>query len=126
MDQLRNNFDSVPQYEDDQKVHHLYLNASQIAPGCILTSNLERTKVIADTFDKAEYLGQHREYITYTGEKHGVPFSGRDKSMTSDRSAIGAASSSAARFTPPVGLKISWTNRMAYARTTPLRMMMLP
>lgn len=75
MDQLRNNFDSVPQYEDDQKVHHLYLNASQIAPGCILTSNLERTKVIADTFDKAEYLGQHREYITYTGEKHGVPMS---------------------------------------------------
>ena len=75
MDNLRNNFDSVPQFEDENKVHHLYLNASQIAPGCILTSNLERTKVIADTFDKAEYLGQHREYITYTGEKHGVPMS---------------------------------------------------
>lgn len=72
---LRNNFDSVPQYEAGNKVHHLNLNESQIAPGCILTSNLERTKVIADTFDKAEYLGQHREYITYTGEKHGVPMS---------------------------------------------------
>lgn len=75
MDPLRNNFDSVPQYEEDYKVHHLNLNESQIAPGCILTSNLERTKVIADTFDKAEYLGQHREYITYTGEKYGVPMS---------------------------------------------------
>lgn len=75
MDNLRNNFDSVPQYEENKKVHHLYLNESQIAPGCILTSNLERTKVIADTFDKAEYLGQHREYITYTGKKHGVPMS---------------------------------------------------
>lgn len=72
MDNLRNNFDSVPQFEDGNKVHHLYLDESQIAPGCILTSNLERTKVIADTFDKAEYIGQHREYITYTGEKHGV------------------------------------------------------
>ena len=75
MDNLRNNFDSVPQFEDGNKVHHLYLDESQIAPGCILTSNLERTKVIADTFDKAKYIGQHREYITYTGEKHGVPMS---------------------------------------------------
>lgn len=75
MDISRNSFDSVPQYEDGNKVHHLYLDESQIAPGCILTSNLERTKIIADTFDKAEYIGQHREYITYTGEKHGVPMS---------------------------------------------------
>lgn len=75
MDNLRNNFDSVPQYEPGNKVHHLNLNETQIAPGCILTSNLERTKVIADTFDEAEYLGQHREYITYTGKKHGVPMS---------------------------------------------------
>ncbi len=75
MDKLRNNFDSVPQFEEGNKVHHLRLDESQIAPGCILTSNLERTKVIADTFDKAEYIGQHREYITYTGEKHGVPMS---------------------------------------------------
>ena len=75
MDKLRNNFDSVPQFEDGNKVHHLYLDESQIAPGCILTSNLERTKIIADTFDKAEFMGQHREYISYTGEKHGVPMS---------------------------------------------------
>lgn len=75
MDKLRNNFDSIPQYEDDNKVHHLYLNESQIAPGCILTSNLERTKIIADTFDEAVFMGQNREYITYTGRKHGVPMS---------------------------------------------------
>lgn len=75
MNKLRNNFDSIPQYEDGNKVHHLYLDESQIAPGCILTSNLERTKIIADTFDKAEFMCQNREYITYTGEKHGVPMS---------------------------------------------------
>ncbi|MEA4911758.1 MAG: hypothetical protein VB092_03965 [Oscillospiraceae bacterium] len=75
MSKIKNGFDSVPQYEKDKKVHHLGINASQIAPGVILTSNLERTAVIADTFDKAEQVGFHREYITYTGEKHGVPMS---------------------------------------------------
>lgn len=73
--QLKNNFDSLPQYEKDNKVHHLGINASQIAPGVILTSNLERTSVIADTFDSAEKVGEHREYITYTGKKHGVDMS---------------------------------------------------
>ncbi len=71
----RNGFDSIPQYENGNKVHHLYLDETQIAQGCILTSNLERTKIIADTFDEAEYIGRNREYITYTGEKHGVPMS---------------------------------------------------
>ncbi|MFQ9446215.1 MAG: hypothetical protein ACLR4A_01615 [Christensenellales bacterium] len=44
---------------------------------------------------------------TSSGEKRGVPFSGRDRSMMSGCSAIGAESSPAARFTPPVGLKMS-------------------
>lgn len=72
---LKNNFDSLPQYEADNKVHHLGINAAQIAPGVILTSNLERTAVIAATFDSAEQVGEHREYITYTGKKHGVDMS---------------------------------------------------
>ncbi len=75
MNKIKNGFDSVPQYEKELKVHHLGINASQIAPGVILTSNLERTAVIAATFDKADKVGFHREYITYTGEKHGVPMS---------------------------------------------------
>lgn len=72
---LKNGFDSLPQYEADNCVHHLGINESQIAPGVILTSNLERTAVIADTFDYAEKVGEHREYITYTGQKHGVDMS---------------------------------------------------
>ena len=71
----KNQFDSVPQYEKDFKVHHLGINKDQIAPGVILTSNLERIEVIKDTFDSAERQCFHREYITYTGEKHGVPMS---------------------------------------------------
>jgi uridine phosphorylase len=74
-DLKKNGFDSLPQYEADQKVHHLGIHAGQIAPGVVLTSNLERTAVIAATFDHAQKVGEHREYITYTGEKHGVPMS---------------------------------------------------
>ncbi|MBR0230582.1 MAG: hypothetical protein IJL94_04265 [Erysipelotrichaceae bacterium] len=72
---IKNGFDSVPQYEKDFKVHHLGINSSQIGKGCILTSNLERIETIKDTFDVAEKQAFHREYITYTGEKHGVSMS---------------------------------------------------
>lgn len=72
---IKNGFDSVPQYEDNEKVHHLYINKSQIAPGCILTSNLERIETIKDTFEEAHKECFHREYITYTGKCHGVPMS---------------------------------------------------
>ena len=75
MNKIKNQFDSVPQYEKEKRVHHLGINSTMIAPGAILTSNLERTAVIAATFDKAEQVGFNREYITYTGEKHGVPMS---------------------------------------------------
>ena len=71
----RNGFDSIPQYEDDFKVHHLGINASQIGEGVILTSNIERAALIAGTFDHSEHVGEHREYTTFTGEKHGVRMS---------------------------------------------------
>ena len=74
-DLIKNGFDSVPQFEDGNKVHHLYLDKSQIAPGCILTSNLERIETIKDTFEEAKRECFHREYITYTGKCHGVPMS---------------------------------------------------
>ncbi len=72
---IKNGFDSVPQYEKENKVHHLGINASQIGDGCILTSNLERVEKIKDTFDSAERQAFHREYITYTGECRGVRMS---------------------------------------------------
>ncbi len=75
MSKIKNGFDSVPQYEKDFKVHHLNLNATEIAPGVILTSNLERTPVIAATFDEAKQMEYHREYISYKGKKHGVDMS---------------------------------------------------
>lgn len=74
-DMIKNGFDSLPQFEDGNKVHHLYLDESQIADGCILTSNLERIEVIKNTFDTAEKQSFHREYITYTGMCHDVRMS---------------------------------------------------
>ena len=63
-DMIKNGFDPLPQYEDGNKVHHLYLDESQIADGCILTSNLERTEVIKNTFDTAEKQSFHHSELT--------------------------------------------------------------
>ncbi|MBQ6333935.1 MAG: nucleoside phosphorylase [Erysipelotrichaceae bacterium] len=68
---IKNGFDSLPQYEKDNKVHHLGINESQIGEGCILTSNLERVEKIKDLFDDAKREAFHREYITYTGTYKG-------------------------------------------------------
>lgn len=75
MSKIKNGFDSVPQYGKDFRVEHLGINSSMIASGVILTSNIERAPVIAATFDTAEKVGEHREYTTYTGTKHGVGMS---------------------------------------------------
>ena len=72
---LKNGFDSIPQLEKNGTVHHLGIDASQIGDGCILSSNLERIEVIKDSFDDAKREAFHREYITYTGHKHGVRMS---------------------------------------------------
>ena len=72
---VKNGFDSLPQFEKDNKVHHLGINKDQIGEGCILTSNLERVELIKDTFDSAERQAFHREYISYTGECNGVRMS---------------------------------------------------
>ncbi|MEA4912816.1 MAG: nucleoside phosphorylase [Oscillospiraceae bacterium] len=75
MSHTMNMFESGKLTHPDGRMHHLGINESEITHGVILTSNLERTKIIADTFDKAEKTGEYREYITYKGEKHGVPMS---------------------------------------------------
>lgn len=71
----RNNFSSGKLTHPDGRMHHLGINESEITKSCILTSNLERVKIIANTFDTAEKTGEHREYITYKGEKYGIPMS---------------------------------------------------
>ena len=73
--EYRNQFDSLPQWEAGMRVHHLGIGAADIAPGVILTSNLERVHTIASVFDEAVKVGEHREYITYTGKFGSVPVS---------------------------------------------------
>jgi len=72
---VKNGFISGRLENPDGTLHHIGVKEETITKSCIITANLERTSVIADTFDKAEKVGEHREYITYKGEKHGVPMS---------------------------------------------------
>ncbi len=71
----KNGFAGFKLTHEDGKMHHLGIDESGITKNVILTSNLERTKIIADTFDKAEKTGEYREYITYKGEKDGKEIS---------------------------------------------------
>lgn len=72
---VRNGFASGRLENPDGTLHHIGVNEEGITKNCILTSNLERVKVIADTFDYAEKTGEHREYITYKGTKNNLPIS---------------------------------------------------
>jgi Uridine phosphorylase len=71
----KNSFDNAKLTHSDGRMHHLGVNENEITNCCILTSNLERTEIIANFFDKAEKTGEYREYITYKGEKNGFPIS---------------------------------------------------
>lgn len=72
---VKNGFISGRLTHHDGTMHHIGVKEDTITRSCIITANLERTSVIADTFDKADKVGEYREYITYKGEKHGVPMS---------------------------------------------------
>lgn len=72
---IKNGFDSIPQLEKDDTVHHLGLRVGEAKSGCILTSNLERIELIKDTFKDGKKVGERREYITYTGKVHDVEIS---------------------------------------------------
>lgn len=78
---VKNSFISGKLTHEDGRMHHLGVNETEITKSVILTSNLERTKVIADTFDSAVKTGEYREYITYKGEKHGRPMSAMSVGM---------------------------------------------
>lgn len=72
---VKNGFVSGKLTHSDGKMHHIGVDESGITKSCILTSNLERVHVIADTFDSAEKVGEFREYITYKGTKNGISIS---------------------------------------------------
>jgi uridine phosphorylase len=70
-----NMFDNPKLTHPDGRMHHLGINETEITERCLLSSNLERVTTIAGSFDRAEKTGEFREYITYKGEKNGVPLS---------------------------------------------------
>lgn len=59
----------------DGKMHHLGTDERDIAKTIILTANMEEVKDIASLLDTAKETGLYREYLTYTGEKDGIPLS---------------------------------------------------
>lgn len=60
---------------NDGKMHHLGIDENDIAQTVILTANMEDVLPITTHLDNAEKTGLYREYLTYTGEKDGVPLS---------------------------------------------------
>jgi uridine phosphorylase len=71
----KNGFMSGKLVHEDGNLHHIGVSEKNMTKSCIITANLERSKIIADTFDTSEKIGEYREYITYRGEKHGRPMS---------------------------------------------------
>lgn len=59
----------------DGKMHHLGTDERDIAKTIILTANMEEVGDIASYLDESRQTGLYREYLTFTGEKDGVPIS---------------------------------------------------
>lgn len=68
-------FQSKKMTHIDGKMHHLGTDEHDIAKTIILTANMEEVKDIVQLMDNAKQTGLYREYLTYTGEKDGIPLS---------------------------------------------------
>ncbi len=66
-------FKSQRMVHADGKMHHLGTDEKDVAPAMLLTAGTEEVPDIAALFDKAQRTGLYREYLTYKGEKDGVP-----------------------------------------------------
>ena len=59
----------------DGKMHHLGTDEHDIAKTVLLTANMEDVAGIASLMTQSKQTGLYREYLTYTGEKDGIPLS---------------------------------------------------
>ena len=59
--------------EDDDVQYHIGLGPDDAAGSVLLPGDPERVPKITDAWDKAEEVGQHREYRTATGRYDGEP-----------------------------------------------------
>lgn len=57
---------------EDGRAPHIMLKEDEIARYVLLPGSPERARLTASMFDKAEEMGFHREYLSFTGKYHGV------------------------------------------------------
>ena len=68
-------FCSVKLTQANGGIYHLGITDAQIAKKVILVPDPQQVPVYAAFLDNAEKMGEHREYVTYTGTYKGQPLS---------------------------------------------------
>jgi len=63
-----------PEDADDEQ-YHLEVGPGDVADTVLLPGDPDRAAVVADAFDEAEAVADHREYRTFTGTYRGTPVS---------------------------------------------------
>ncbi len=71
------------------KQHHIDMQPGDIAPTVLIPGDPGRVELFASLLDKAEKVAHKREYLTYTGEKDGVPISCTSTGIGPSPTAIG-------------------------------------
>lgn len=68
-------FGSMKLTHADGTMHHLGIDETMVAKRVLLTPDPLQVPFYAALTDKAEKVGEYREYVTYTGTLHGKPLS---------------------------------------------------
>ncbi|MEI3146685.1 MAG: hypothetical protein V8T10_01380 [Merdibacter sp.] len=66
-------YNSLKMTHTDGTMHHLGINESHVAKKVILVPNPEDVPILAKELENADFMGDYREYVTYTGRFEGEP-----------------------------------------------------
>ncbi|MEF8838327.1 MAG: nucleoside phosphorylase, partial [Haloarculaceae archaeon] len=73
---------------DDESQYHLGVESGDVADAVLLPGDPDRVPLIADGWDQAETIAEHREYRTATGAVGGTPISATSTGIGSPSAAI--------------------------------------
>jgi uridine phosphorylase len=77
------------QQEHTGRQHHVDMVKGDVASTVLVPSDPERVEVFAGMVNQAKKMARKREYLTYTGEKDGVPISCTSSGIGPSPTAIG-------------------------------------
>ena len=63
-------YNSLKMTHTDGTMHHLGINESHVAKKVILVPNPEDVPILAKELENADFMGDYREYVPYTGGSH--------------------------------------------------------